>query len=140
MLLTASTDGTVKIWKRTGAAEGVEFVKSYASHSGPVVAAASTGDGRDIATIGEDGCIKVYDMTTFDVKSMLKVPSRIGAFGDSAVFVGRGNEGIAVTLKGGTGVEVYDLEGDGGGAVRTITVHPGVVTAMEDLGDGMVMR
>ena len=40
MLLTASSDGVVKFWKRTGDAKGVEYVKSFKAHVGSIVSSA----------------------------------------------------------------------------------------------------
>jgi len=98
-VITGSTDGVVKFWKRTstiaaavGSAGGgtgptagldaakkgetsrcLEFVKSYSSHVGPILAlCASQPNGDSAASIGYDGVIKFYDVATFDVSGMIR--------------------------------------------------------------------
>ena len=97
-VITGSTDGVVKFWKRvsTTAAAGstpsntsantassgadgtnsrcLEFVKSYSSHVGPLLAlCASQPNGDCAVSIGWDGVIKFYDVATFDVSGMIRV-------------------------------------------------------------------
>ena len=107
-VITGSTDGVVKFWKRTstntntanatvsqgGASSGggisgggmggsnakkntpsrcLEFVKSYSSHVGPVLAlCTSQPNGDSAVSIGYDGVIKFYDVATFDVSGMIR--------------------------------------------------------------------
>ena len=95
-MITGSADGVVKFWKRTatyasdaaatshgggGAAAAVgasssrclEFVKSYSSHVGPLLAlVTSQPNGDSAVSIGYDGTIKFYDVATFDVSGMIR--------------------------------------------------------------------
>jgi peptidylprolyl isomerase domain and WD repeat-containing protein 1 len=97
-VLTGSTDGVVKFWKRvsTTATAGpsgsappiaasagasgdgtssrcLEFVKSYSSHVGPLLAlCTSQPNGDSAVSIGWDGTIKFYDVATFDVSGMIR--------------------------------------------------------------------
>eukprot|EP00985_Skeletonema_marinoi_P027608 scaffold22961_cov80-Skeletonema_marinoi.AAC.1 len=103
-VITGSTDGVVKFWKRvsttaTPAAKGgsapptasaaaaggggpgadgtnsrcLEFVKSYSSHVGPLLAlCTSQPNGDSAVSIGWDGIIKFYDVATFDVSGMIR--------------------------------------------------------------------
>ncbi|KAL9187746.1 hypothetical protein ACHAXT_006124 [Thalassiosira profunda] len=98
-VVTGSTDGVVKFWKRTsttaappgarggsanmtagsaaadkaGTSRCLEFVKSYSSHVGPLLAlCASQPNGDSAASIGYDGVIKFYDVATFDVSGMIR--------------------------------------------------------------------
>ena len=51
----------------------LEFVKSYASHVGPILAlCASQPHGDSACSIGYDGVIKFYDVATFDVSGMIR--------------------------------------------------------------------
>lgn len=103
MVLTGSTDGIVKFWKRVsttatpggsnapaasgGTAGGssgadgtnsrcLEFVKSYSSHVGPLLAlCTSQPNGDSAVSIGWDGIIKFYDVATFDVSGMIRTIS-----------------------------------------------------------------
>mmetsp|Transcript_14364 Transcript_14364/g.22164 ORF Transcript_14364/g.22164 Transcript_14364/m.22164 type:complete len:750 (+) Transcript_14364:109-2358(+) len=106
-VLTGSTDGIVKFWKRvsttatpggsnsgsaaptasSAAAAGssgadgtnsrcLEFVKSYSSHVGPLLAlCTSQPNGDSAVSIGWDGIIKFYDVATFDVSGMIRTIS-----------------------------------------------------------------
>ena len=99
-VITGSTDGVVKFWKRVSttatagsggsapptaasaafAASGdgtnsrcLEFVKSYSSHVGPLLAlCTSQPNGDSAVSIGWDGIIKFYDVATFDVSGMIR--------------------------------------------------------------------
>ena len=100
-VITGSTDGVVKFWKRvsttatagsngggapptsSAAAAGsgadgtnsrcLEFVKSYSSHVGPLLAlCTSQPNGDSAVSIGWDGIIKFYDVATFDVSGMIR--------------------------------------------------------------------
>mmetsp|Transcript_9916 Transcript_9916/g.20153 ORF Transcript_9916/g.20153 Transcript_9916/m.20153 type:complete len:753 (-) Transcript_9916:29-2287(-) len=103
-VITGSTDGVVKFWKRvsttatpgakggsapptaSAAAAGgggpgadgtnsrcLEFVKSYSSHIGPLLAlCTSQPNGDSAVSIGWDGIIKFYDVATFDVSGMIR--------------------------------------------------------------------
>jgi len=51
----------------------LEFVKSYSSHVGPLLAlCTSQPNGDSAASIGYDGVIKFYDVATFDVSGMIR--------------------------------------------------------------------
>mmetsp|Transcript_12056 Transcript_12056/g.25679 ORF Transcript_12056/g.25679 Transcript_12056/m.25679 type:complete len:754 (+) Transcript_12056:308-2569(+) len=102
-VITGSTDGVVKFWKRTatsaaaaapggsnggasalgggmggadkagGSSRCLEFVKSYSSHVGPLLAlCTSQPNGDSAVSIGYDGVIKFYDVATFDVSGMIR--------------------------------------------------------------------
>ncbi|KAL3773179.1 hypothetical protein ACHAWO_001833 [Cyclotella atomus] len=95
-VLTGGADGVVKFWKRTAAAppasSGIgsgsgnkektarclEFVKSYTSHSSPILhLSTSIPSGDSAVSIGYD-CIKFYDVPTFDVSGMIRTSYRLG--------------------------------------------------------------
>ena len=91
-VLTGGTDGVVKFWKRTSpftasssssaSASGggsssyarcLEFVKSYTSHVGPILAlVTSETNGDSAVSVGYDNSIKFYDVATFDIRGMIK--------------------------------------------------------------------
>jgi len=62
-LITTSNDGVVKFWKK--AAAGIEFVKTFKSHTGEILAVSVSADGRSFATAGADKTVKLFDVTTF---------------------------------------------------------------------------
>jgi peptidylprolyl isomerase domain and WD repeat-containing protein 1 len=71
-LITSSVDGVVKFWKKI--ADGIEFVKEFKAHNGEIRSVSVSQDGRSFATAGDDETIKIFDVITFDLLSMLSVP------------------------------------------------------------------
>jgi len=70
-LITASCDGHLKFWKK--AAEGVEFVKHFRSHAGPVADLAASHDGENVATCSSERTVKLFDVLSFDMTGMLRL-------------------------------------------------------------------
>lgn len=68
-MITSSVDGVVKFWKKGG--EGIEFVKEFKAHAGEIKSVSVSADGRSFATAGVDKSIKIFDVITFDLLSML---------------------------------------------------------------------
>ncbi|KAK3235787.1 Peptidylprolyl isomerase [Cymbomonas tetramitiformis] len=70
-VITASVDGHLKFWKK--AAEGIEFVKHYRAHLGPVDGLAVNDSGSLCSTISRDKSAKVYDVVNFDMILMYRL-------------------------------------------------------------------
>lgn len=70
-LITSSIDGVVKFWKKIG--QGIEFVKEFKAHNGEIKAVSVSPDGRSFATAGIDDTVKIFDVVTFDLLSMLSL-------------------------------------------------------------------
>ncbi|KAL3963945.1 hypothetical protein ACCO45_000949 [Purpureocillium lilacinum] len=70
-LITCSVDGVVKFWKKI--AQGIEFVKQFQAHNGEITSVSVSRDGRSFATVGTDDSIKIFDVVTFDLLSMLNL-------------------------------------------------------------------
>ncbi|KAG6017085.1 hypothetical protein E4U43_002334 [Claviceps pusilla] len=68
-LITVSVDGVVKFWKKVD--QGIEFVKEFKAHSGEINSVSVSIDGRSFATAGTDETIKIFDVITFDLLSLL---------------------------------------------------------------------
>lgn len=68
-LITSSVDGVVKFWKK--GADGIEFVKEFRAHTGEIKSVSVSADGRSFASAGADKTIKIFDVVTFDLLSML---------------------------------------------------------------------
>jgi peptidylprolyl isomerase domain and WD repeat-containing protein 1 len=68
--MTASMDGCVKFWKKTKG--GIEFVKTFKSHLGPIIKMDASPDGLLLATISKDTTMKIYDIVNFG--KLLKKP------------------------------------------------------------------
>ena len=63
-------DGHVKFWKKMQ--RGVEFVKHFHAHVGPIADVAASFDGLWLATTGDDGAAKLYDVHAFDMACILR--------------------------------------------------------------------
>ncbi|KAK5990638.1 Peptidyl-prolyl cis-trans isomerase cyp15 [Cladobotryum mycophilum] len=70
-LITSSIDGVVKFWKKDG--QGIEFVKQFKAHEGEITSVSVSRDGRSFATAGADETIKIFDVITFDLLSILNL-------------------------------------------------------------------
>ncbi|KAJ9192377.1 hypothetical protein DTO166G4_7248 [Paecilomyces variotii] len=70
-LITSSVDGFVKFWKKL--AVGVEFVKEFRAHTTEITSVSVSADGRSFATAGADKTVKIFDVITFDLLSMLQL-------------------------------------------------------------------
>ncbi|KAJ1661898.1 Peptidyl-prolyl cis-trans isomerase cyp15 [Coemansia sp. RSA 1813] len=64
-VITISTDGRVKFWKKRD--KGIEFVKTFRAHLGPILAHAVSLDGHMFATTSADNTIKIFDIVNFDM-------------------------------------------------------------------------
>lgn len=69
-IITSSLDGFIKFWKKTS--NGIEFVKSFKSHSGPIEDMSITTTGSELASISrKDKSVKIFDIVNFDMINML---------------------------------------------------------------------
>jgi hypothetical protein len=73
-LITSSTDGVVKFWKKV--ATGIEFVKEFKAHNGEIRCVSVSPDGRSFATAGTDKTIKLFDVVTFGRPNASEIPKR----------------------------------------------------------------
>lgn len=72
LIVTASACGQVKFWRKQP--NGVEFVKLFKAHVGPVICLCASNDGTRVATCGSDKTVKVFDVLTFDICDMARLP------------------------------------------------------------------
>ncbi|KAK3945265.1 peptidyl-prolyl cis-trans isomerase cyp15 [Diplogelasinospora grovesii] len=70
-LITTSTDGVVKFWKKV--ADGIEFVKEFKAHQGAIRSVSTSQDGRSFATAGADKTVRIFDVVTFDLLAVLQL-------------------------------------------------------------------
>ncbi|PIA18196.1 peptidyl-prolyl cis-trans isomerase cyp15 [Coemansia reversa NRRL 1564] len=70
-VLTLSADGHVKFWKRRN--EGIEFVKDFRAHIGPITAYAASPDGQMFATTSTDKKVKIFDVVNFDMIGIIAI-------------------------------------------------------------------
>jgi peptidylprolyl isomerase domain and WD repeat-containing protein 1 len=79
-IATASIDGILKFWRKESANGGsLEFVKSFRAHIGPITCFALSPDGAWLATGSLDKTVKVFDIESLDMITMVKVDEVVGA-------------------------------------------------------------
>jgi len=130
-VVTASDDGIVKFWKRQPAdsSETLEFVKSFTAHIGSVLALAVSHDGGDTAvSVGSDNCMKLYDISTFDVTGMIKAQEGT-TLGCHASFLGQDQSLLAVSTDANN-ILVYSTTTLSPDPVKNIQLHASPITAM----------
>jgi peptidylprolyl isomerase domain and WD repeat-containing protein 1 len=82
-ILTGSADGIVKFWKRlcifdqqddsSSSHPCLEFVKSFTAHTEAVLALSMDSEGDVCVSVGADGWLKFYEISTFDVSTMIHI-------------------------------------------------------------------
>ncbi|CAE6448309.1 unnamed protein product [Rhizoctonia solani] len=116
-LITTSVDGHLKFWKKQD--QGIEFVKHYRAHLSPIVAATASTDGTVVASLAEDGSVKIFDVINFDMINMLKLDYTPKA----ACWVHRRGQAqalLAISDEKSATIQIYDGRGDGT-PLQTIT-------------------
>ncbi|CAI5477995.1 unnamed protein product [Closterium sp. Yama58-4] len=122
--ITGSRDGHLKFWKKK--AVGVEFAKHFRAHLGPVEGLAVSGTVWAYV----DKAAKIFDVATFDMISMLKLP-----FEPSAVcFLFKPDNAIAklaIADKNSPEIHVFDARGGTNEPVGRVRVHGAPVVVMQ---------
>jgi peptidylprolyl isomerase domain and WD repeat-containing protein 1 len=80
-IITADAGGAIKFWKKT--LTGITFVKVYRAHVGGVAALVVSADGARVASAGDDGTVKFFDVVSFDLITL----ARLGFFPSAAAWV-----------------------------------------------------
>ena len=71
-LITTSVDGVVNFWKKQ--AVGIEFVKQYRGHLGPVTSVSVSADGSIFASASGDKTVKIFDVVNFG-NNLMSLPT-----------------------------------------------------------------
>lgn len=144
-VVTSCEEGIVKFWKRTPSIPleasqknskkkqeesypCLEFCKSYTAHVGRIVALCLDPLSESTAaSIGSDGLIKIYDVSTFDATSMIKTTH---TFGTAASFLEEAAKDLLLAISDANNgsIHVYSL-----GSlqhIQTLEFHSAPVTAM----------
>ncbi|KAG8701653.1 hypothetical protein FRC09_005212 [Ceratobasidium sp. 395] len=109
-LITTSIDGHLKFWKKQDT--GIEFVKHYRAHLSPIISVTASTDGTVVASVAEDGTVKVFDVINFDMINMLKLDYTP----KTACWVHRRGQAqalLAVSDEKSSTIRIYDGRGDG---------------------------
>ncbi|KIW37144.1 uncharacterized protein PV06_10766 [Exophiala oligosperma] len=126
-VITASIDGVVKFWKKIAA--GIEFAKEYRAHEGPMVGSSVSVDGQYFATAGDDDdkTIKIFDVVTFDLLSILNLERAATC----VCWVHRRAQTPLLAVGVGKQIHIYDGRGDSQEPVHTLSsLHRAPVVAM----------
>jgi len=110
-IITSSTDGHVKFWKKQDG--GVEFVKDYRAHLGDIVSVDASPDGLRFATCSVDQKVKVFDVINFDMINMIDlgyVPSCLKWIYSGGSIIMK----LAVVKKESNVITVYDSTNSNG--------------------------
>lgn len=143
-VLTGSVDGHLKFWKKKDPADsdasgstsgvGIEFVKHFRAHLGPILALPVSADGTLAATISADGnalaagginvqgSIKVFDVENFDMINIISLEYRPS----TACWVHPRKQArslLAVAEEGSNVIRLYDGRGDGNAIMTVENVH-----------------
>ncbi|KAF7542903.1 hypothetical protein G7Z17_g11183 [Cylindrodendrum hubeiense] len=116
-LITSSIDGVVKFWKKM--AQGIEFVKEFKAHNGEIKSVSVSKDGRSFATAGVDETIKIFDVITFDLLSMIT----LSYIPNSVCWVHTKSASLpllAVSEQAKPLIHIYDGRGENEEAIHTI--------------------
>ncbi|KAI9665021.1 MAG: hypothetical protein M1821_006469 [Bathelium mastoideum] len=116
-LITSSTDGAVKFWKKSSG--DVEFVKEFRAHNGEIKSVTVSADGRSFASAGADKTIKIFDVASFDLLTILTlefVPKTV-------CWVHRRGASLpilAVSSESENSIRIYDGRGEQTGPLHTL--------------------
>ncbi|KAI9782451.1 MAG: hypothetical protein M1839_004937 [Geoglossum umbratile] len=127
-LITSSADGVVKFWKKV--AVGIEFVKEFRAHIGEIKSVSVSSDGRSFASAGADNSVKIFDVITFDLLSMLTLETTPKAI----CWVHKRGASLpllAVSDESSNSIRIYDGRGENQSPLHTISkLHRNPVSLM----------
>ena len=127
-IVSASADGYIKFWKK-GPKE-VEFAKQFKAHLGPITGLAVSCDGSLCASISSDKTAKVFDVATFDMIAMIRLPYAPGC-AEWVYDSGDAQTKLAVSDAASPAISVYDVRSGGTEPVGAVAVHAAPVAAMK---------
>ena len=122
-VVTASSEGAVKFWKKTE--DGIDFVKVYRAHVRPLTSLTVSGDGQRMCSTSYDKTIKLYNVRGYDLNQIIKTAFVPGCsawcYGNGSVKGGATSAGggapralLAVSDHDSSAVHIYDPEIGGG--------------------------
>jgi peptidylprolyl isomerase domain and WD repeat-containing protein 1 len=126
-VITTSIDGVVKFWKKT--ATGIEFAKEYRAHNGRIQSSTISADCATFATAGaeDDKTIKLFDVVTFDLLSILNLESSA----TSLCWVHRRGSSPMLAVAVGNVINIYDGRGEKQSPMHILkSIHRSPVTTI----------
>ena len=133
-IITASTDGHVKFWRKMP--KSIEFVKRFMAHVEPLVSFVLSKDDQRLLTASTDKTVKLFEVAQFDMAGMID----LGFVPAYAAWLGT-HEKIVVSEVKTSQLYVYDTDGDDPSKVLTVLdrIHMHPVTHMALVQDAGVM-
>ncbi|KAK5943345.1 Peptidyl-prolyl cis-trans isomerase cyp15 [Knufia obscura] len=129
-VITASTDGVVKFWKKTaGGIGGLEFAKEYKAHDGLIRSTAVSGDGAYYASVGDedDKTVKIFDVITFDLLTILNLEEP----GNVVCWIHSRGEPPRLAVSVGKEIWIFDGRGENTEPLKKLGgVHRAEIVAM----------
>lgn len=126
-IITGSVDGHLKFWKKQEG--GIEFVKHYRAHLGSVDGLAASDDGTLCVSISRDATVKVFDVLTFDMIAMMKLPYVPGV-AEFIIKKGDARSKLAISDLNSPALHIYDVRSGSDDPVAAFSSHAAPVTAM----------
>ncbi|KAI1614176.1 peptidylprolyl isomerase [Exophiala viscosa] len=126
-VITTSIDGVVKFWKKI--ASGIEFAKEYRAHESRIITSSISVDGSFFATAGDDDdkTIKIFDVITFDLLSILNLEEAPTCI----CWVHRRGKSPVLAIGTGKHIQIYDGRGESQTPMHTLSsLHRAPVVAM----------
>lgn len=126
-IITTSVDGFVKFWKKM--ARGIEFAKEYRAHNGRIQCTCLSADGTAFASAGDedDKSIKLYDVLTFDLLSMIN----LGTASQCICWVHKPGSAPLLAVGVGKEIQIYDGRGEQLTPLHVLeSIHRAPVVAM----------
>ncbi|CAM6084521.1 unnamed protein product [Calypogeia fissa] len=125
--ITGSCDGHIKFWKKKGV--GVEFVKHFRSHLGPIENLSVSADGLLCCTTSSDRAAKIYDVVNYDMMAMLRLPYSPGA-AEWVFKLGDAVAKLAISDRKSPNVHIYDARSGSNEPIFSKQIHMQPVKAM----------
>lgn len=142
-VVTACEEGVVKFWKRNwtvppeespagktseeASTPCLEFVKSFTAHMGRIAALCLDLNEDIIVSIGEDGVIKLYDVSTFDATAMVKTDK---SFGTAACFLRDSSMDSLLAISSASDGTIYVYSATTLQPIQMISIHSKPVTCI----------
>lgn len=126
--ITGSCDGHIKFWKKKGM--GIEFVKHFRSHLGPICGLAVSADGLLCCTISDDKAVKIYDVINYDMMAMLKLTFHPKAV-EWVFKQGDARAKLAISDKASPYVHMFDARSGSNEPIISKHIHMGPMQVMK---------
>ncbi|GLJ43882.1 hypothetical protein SUGI_0914730 [Cryptomeria japonica] len=126
--MTGSCDGHIKFWKKKPS--GIEFVKHFRSHLGPIEGLAVSADGLLCCTISDDHSVKIYDVVNYDMMVMISLPFVPGTV-EWVFKQGDAKAKLAITDRNSPDVQIYDARAGSTEPIISNKIHSGPVKVMK---------